>query len=55
LDGAIVVWQVETLTPLKVLYFPDSYVSSQDKVYIHNVRKLEVLNEHFLAAAIGNG
>ena len=44
MDGAIVVWQAETLTPLKILNNPDKYRNDQ-RVYIYNVKYLLALSE----------
>jgi hypothetical protein len=57
LDGVIVVWQMESLTPLKRLSYPDKFVSIDQnrKFYAHAVNHLLVLNQTYLAACIGNG
>ncbi len=55
LDGAIVVWNADTLKPAKVLSFPDRYRSEQDHIFLYHVRSLASLNQRYLVCAIGNG
>jgi len=54
MDGAIVVWNAESLTTMRILQSPDEY-RSKDRVYIYDVKYLLVLGEKYLAAAIGVG
>jgi len=53
LDGAIVVWHAETLSPIKILNYPEKY-RNEDKVYIYSVKHLNALSEKYLAACISN-
>ncbi len=55
LDGAIVVWNADTLKPAKVLSFPDRYRSEQDHIFLFHVRSLAALNQRYLICAIGSG
>eukprot|EP01104_Vermistella_antarctica_P021282 TRINITY_DN951_c0_g1_i1.p1 TRINITY_DN951_c0_g1~~TRINITY_DN951_c0_g1_i1.p1 ORF type:complete len:591 (-),score=75.97 TRINITY_DN951_c0_g1_i1:213-1772(-) len=54
LDGAIVVWDSDSLTMLKLLNYPDPY-RDMNRVYVYSVRKLRMLGQRYLAAAIGDG
>ncbi|ELR23288.1 WD repeatcontaining protein [Acanthamoeba castellanii str. Neff] len=53
LDGSIVLWQSETLTPLRVLEFPEKYF--EDHSYISPVNHFALLSSRYLCAAIGRG
>ena len=55
LDGAIVVWHAQNLTPLKTLTYPEQYLDGTTKAFLYSVRKLVLLSKRYLAAAIGNG
>lgn len=44
LDGAIIVWQTEALTPHTVLNYPEKYTNKTTKAYIYNVNYLLPLN-----------
>jgi WD40 repeat protein len=51
--GAIIIWQSETCTMLRVLTCPDKYRNEQ-RMYVYCVRALTPLGERFLAAAFGH-
>jgi len=53
LDGGIVLWQAETLTPSKILFYPEKY-RNESRMYIHCVHSLLVV-QNYLVAAIGHG
>jgi len=57
LDGSIVVWQSETLAPLRVLEFPEKYFDDQSLShgYIFPVNHFTLLSYRYLCAAIGRG
>ena len=44
MDGAVVIWQTESLTPIKVLNNPEKY-RSDDRIYVYNVKHLLPLGE----------
>jgi hypothetical protein len=44
MDGAVVIWQTESLTPIKILNNPENY-RSNDRIYIYNVRSLLSLGD----------
>jgi len=54
MDGGIVLWNSDTLTPFKVLHNPEKY-RNENRVYIYDVKYLMTLGEKYLAAGIGNG
>jgi len=54
MDGAVVLWNTESLTPIKILNNPEKY-RNDDRVYIYNIKYLLPLGERYIAAAIGNG
>lgn len=55
LDGMIVVWHAEHMTPLRVLNSPGDYVGKEDHDFRYCVRTLVFVAGQFLLAAIGNG
>jgi WD40 repeat protein len=54
LDGAIVVWSADTLSPLRVLTQPEVF-RDKHRVYISAVRSMVLLSDRYLAATIGTG
>eukprot|EP01094_Clydonella_sp_ATCC50884_P004552 TRINITY_DN1358_c0_g1_i2.p1 TRINITY_DN1358_c0_g1~~TRINITY_DN1358_c0_g1_i2.p1 ORF type:complete len:539 (+),score=107.01 TRINITY_DN1358_c0_g1_i2:370-1986(+) len=55
LDGAIVVWHAQNLTPIKTLTYPEQYLDGTTKAFLFSVRKLVLLSKRYIAAAFGNG
>jgi len=57
LDGSIVVWQTESFSHVRTLYYPDQFLlkSDQFKYYTESVNHLLVLGRRYLAACIDKG
>lgn len=55
LDGAIVVWHAQNLTPLKTLTYPEQYLDGTTKAFLYPVHRLVLLSPSYIAAAFGNG
>lgn len=55
LDGMVVVWHAEHMTPLRVLNSPGDYVGKDDHGFRYCVRTLVAVAGQYLLAAIGNG
>jgi len=54
LDGAVVIWSCDSLSPLRILMYPDTYIDS-NKRFTHSIGKLIVMNNSYIAAAVGQG
>eukprot|EP01102_Stenamoeba_stenopodia_P001604 TRINITY_DN11434_c0_g1_i2.p1 TRINITY_DN11434_c0_g1~~TRINITY_DN11434_c0_g1_i2.p1 ORF type:complete len:479 (+),score=70.36 TRINITY_DN11434_c0_g1_i2:150-1586(+) len=54
LDGSIVVWQADSLAPLKILNYPDKY-RDENRIFNYSVASLVPFSERYLIAAIGKG
>lgn len=53
LDGSVVVWQADSLAPLKVLDYPEKYY--ENHIFTNSINHITVLTERYIGAAVGRG